>query len=88
MLYVIVNVHLIGLKQLIEEPIPVCTNSESSIYQILVSDHEKVCQSGVLSVGISVHVLTYCTRKVNGTNKIQFEFGLLNIIVRNASYNI
>ena len=53
-----------GLKQLIEEPTRVCTNSESAIDLILVSDHEKVCQSGVLSVGISNHALTHCTRKV------------------------
>ena len=40
-------------------------NSESAIELILVTDHEKVCQSGVLYVGISDHLITYCTRKVN-----------------------
>ena len=57
-----------SLKQLIEEPTRVrsrvCTNSESAIDLILVSDHEKVCQSGVLSVGISDSMFTYCTRQV------------------------
>ena len=41
-----------------------CNNSESAIDLILVTDHEKVCQSGVLNVGISDHLITYCTRKV------------------------
>ena len=36
---------------------------ESAIDQILVSDPEKVCQSGV-SLGMSDHLLPYCTRKV------------------------
>ena len=53
------------LKQLITEPTRVCNNSESAIDLILVTDHEKVCQSGVLNVGISDHLITYCTRKVN-----------------------
>ena len=42
-----------------------CNNSESVIYLILVTDHEKVCLSGVLNVGISDHLITYCTRKLN-----------------------
>ena len=56
-----------GFKQLISEPTRVCNNSESTIDLILVTDHEKVCQSGVLSVNISDHLITYCTRKVNRT---------------------
>ena len=53
-----------GLKQLIVVPTRVCINKASAIDLILVSDPEKVCQSGVLCVGISGHLLTYCTRKV------------------------
>ena len=56
--------HAFGLKQLIVEPTRVCINKASAIDLILVSDPEKVCQSGVLCVGISDHLLTYCTRKV------------------------
>ena len=41
-----------------------CINKASAIDLILVSDPEKVCQSGVICVGISDHLLTYCTRKV------------------------
>ena len=56
--------HAFGLKQLIVEPTRVCINKASAIDLILVSDPEKVCQSGVICVGISDHLLTYCTRKV------------------------
>ena len=56
--------HDFGIKQLIVEPTRVCINKASAIDLILVSDPEKVCQSGVLCVGISDHMLTYCTRKV------------------------
>ena len=55
-----------GFTQLIREPTRVCNNSESAInLRFLVTDHEKVCQSGVLSIGISDHLITYCARKVN-----------------------
>ena len=54
-----------GFKQLITEPNRVCNNSESAISRFLATDREKVCQSGVLNVGISDHLITYCTRKVN-----------------------
>ena len=56
--------HAFGLKQLIVEPTRVYINKESAIGLILVSDPDKTCQSGVLGVGISDHMLTYCTRKV------------------------
>ena len=35
-----------------------CNTSESAIDLILVT--QKVCQSGVLNVGISAHLITYC----------------------------
>jgi len=44
----------------IKEPTRVCSNSESATDPILVTDHKKVCQSGVLSVSISGHLITYC----------------------------
>ena len=39
---------------MIAGPTRVCNNSESGIGVILVTDHEKVCQSGVLDVGIMI----------------------------------
>ena len=56
---------VLGFKQFITEPTRVCNNSESAIDLILVTDHEKLCQLGVLSVGISDHLITYCKRKVD-----------------------
>ena len=50
--------HAFGLKQLIVEPTRVCINKASAIDLMLVSDPEKVCQSGVLCVGMSDHLLT------------------------------
>ena len=47
--------HAFGIKQLIVEPTRVCINTASAIDLILVSDPEKVCQSGVICVGISDH---------------------------------
>ena len=57
--------YVFGLKHLITELTRICNNSESAIDLILVTDYEKVCQSGVLSDAISDHLITYSTRKVN-----------------------
>ena len=55
-----------GFTQLITEPTSACNNSESANnLSCLVTDREKVCQSGVLGIGISDHLITYCARKVN-----------------------
>ena len=53
---------LFSLKQLINE----CTRAYSStiIDLILVSDSQKISQSGVVDCNISDHHLIYCTRKV------------------------
>ena len=53
-----------GLNQLIVEPTHKWATGESVIDLILVSDHKNVIQSGVISVGLSDHMLIYCTRKV------------------------
>ena len=52
-----------SLSQLINSPTRICTTSQSLIDLILVSDSNNVTQSGVLDVGISDHLPTYCTRK-------------------------
>lgn len=46
---------VLGLKQLIAEP-----TRESILDFIIVLDHEKV--SGVISIRLSDHILTFCTR--------------------------
>ena len=46
----------------------VTSTSESIIDLIFVSDPNKICQSGTITVGLSDHYMTYCTRK---TTKVQ-----------------
>ena len=55
---------LFGLKQLISEPTRSCPTSESTINLIMVSDHEKISQSGIIDIGLSDHTVIYCTRKL------------------------
>lgn len=54
---------LFGLKQLIVEPTRVCIDSKSTLDLIIVSDQENICQSGLLNIGFSDHMVTYCTCK-------------------------
>lgn len=56
---------MFDLNQIIVEPTHVTDCSESVIDLIFVSDTDKICQSGVISVGVSDHMLTFCTRKVS-----------------------
>ena len=53
-----------GLKQLIEEPTRITATSESILDLIIVSDKDKIIQSGVLDIGLSDHVIVYCTHKI------------------------
>ena len=55
---------MFGLTQLISEPTRVCTTSESIIDLIFVSHSENISQSGVITIGVSDHLITFCTRKV------------------------
>ena len=55
---------LFNLKQLINEPTRITENTSSVIDHILCSDVSKVCQSGTIPVGISDHLITFCTRKI------------------------
>ena len=70
---------LFGLKQLIVEPTRVCIDSKSTLDLIIISDQENVCQSGILNIGFSDHMVTYCTRK---TFKITLEPGNIYMKVR------
>jgi hypothetical protein len=51
-------------KQFINEHTRVCHTSTSTIDNIIVSDVDKIFQSGVLSTCFSDHFTIYCTRKV------------------------
>lgn len=50
--------------QIIKEPTRISTNSSSTIDLILVSDEDKISQTGVLYLGISDHSLIYYSRRV------------------------
>jgi hypothetical protein len=52
-----------GLKNLIKEPTRVTEETESLIDHVLVSDANRVSQSGVIHLGMSDHFMTFCTRK-------------------------
>ena len=55
---------MFNVFQIIKEPTKISTNSSSTIDLILVSDEDKISQTGVLQLGISDHSLIYCTRRV------------------------
>lgn len=56
--------HLCGLKQLFGVPTRVTDTCASILDLIMVTDPDNMCQFGVLNVGLSDHLITYCTRKV------------------------
>ena len=55
---------MFDLTQIIKEHTRVTSTTSTLLDHILCNNTEKVCQSGVISIGISDHFLTYCTRKV------------------------
>ena len=55
---------LLNLSQKITDYTRVSSMSSTTIDLVLVSDKEKVSQSGAIDIGISDHCLVYCTRKV------------------------
>ena len=55
---------LCGQKQLINVPPRVTDTCVSILDLIMVTDPDNICQFGVLNVGLSDHLITYCTRKV------------------------
>lgn len=56
---------MFGLKQLRSEPTGVSVNSQSILDLVLAINNEKICQSGVLDIGLSDHKVIIFTRKVN-----------------------
>ncbi|XP_060799413.1 uncharacterized protein LOC132901016 [Neoarius graeffei] len=55
---------MFDLHQMITEPTRVCESSQTTIDLMLVSDQDKICQSCVITCGMSDHMAIYCTRKV------------------------
>jgi endonuclease/exonuclease/phosphatase family metal-dependent hydrolase len=58
-------IHMFHFNQLISEPTRICSTSSTTIDLILVSDHDKISQSGVISTSFSDHNMIYCTRKLS-----------------------
>ena len=52
-------------SQTIAEPTRVTATSESCLDLIMVSDKDKISQFGTINIGLSDHMLTYCTRKIS-----------------------
>ena len=55
---------LFHLKQIISDPTRTTTSSSTTIDLILTSDKHKLCNSGVIDIGLSDHSFILCTRKV------------------------
>ena len=56
---------MFSLVQIIKEPTRVTETTVSVIDHILCNNTEKICQSGVLNIGLSDHFIVYCTRKLS-----------------------
>ena len=53
-----------GLRQLIDCPTRITSNTSTLIDHILTNTKENISQSGVIAIAISNHSLIYCTRKI------------------------
>ena len=51
-------------KQLIKEPTRITETSSSLLDHIFTNNSDKIYQSGVLNVGISDHLIIFCSRKI------------------------
>ena len=55
-----------SFKQLIKNATRIVYNNTSSLLDhILTNSLENISQSGIINIGISDHLLIYCTRKIN-----------------------
>ena len=56
---------IFDLCQLISDPTRITDSSKSIIDLIFTSSYEKVSQSGVVDIGLSDHMMIFCTRKIS-----------------------
>jgi hypothetical protein len=56
---------MFNLVQIIKEPTRVTETTASVINHILCNNTKKICQSGVLNIGLSDHFIVHCTRKLS-----------------------
>ena len=53
-----------GCKQIIESPTRITDTCKSLLDHIITNNTEKIYQSGVLDIGLSDHLITFCSRKI------------------------
>ena len=53
-----------GCKQIIESPTRITDSCASLLDHIITNNTKKVYQSGVLDIGLSDHLITFCSRKI------------------------
>ena len=63
-----------GLKQLITSPTRVTQNTSTLLDHVLTNSSDRTSQSGTLEIGISDHMLTYCTRKITHTKSFDHKY--------------
>ena len=56
--------NLFNLKQIVKDSTRITHNTSTCIDHVLVNNHEKICQSGVIPLSLSDHMAIFCTRKV------------------------
>ncbi len=90
--------NMCNYTQLIKDPTRVTDVSSTCLDHIIVSNTEKVCQSGVIPIGISDHYLTFVSRKVvrgtfNAHNTIKirsmrnYSVEKLNVLLSEADWS-
>lgn len=68
-------------KEIID--IPTRVRTSSTIDLVMVSDQDKINQSGVVDFCISDHQMIYCKRKVTGCHqKVRIQLDLIKTIVK------
>ena len=56
--------NLFNCKQLIDTPTRITCSSSTILDHVICNNKEKICQYGTINIGLSDHLIIYCTRKV------------------------
>ena len=55
--------HVFGYKHLIDTPTRITPTTKSALDHIIRNFDNMISQNGVITIGLSDHLFTYCTRK-------------------------
>ena len=69
--------YLCHWSQLINEPTRVPLETESALDLVIVSDKDRMTQSGVIHCGLSDHFFNNCTRKAYKKTNLMLIIGVL-----------